>query len=85
VPARAWGYEKNQIRNEGAIKARRIDERIARAWSGHPRILTIRAQAGFLDKLAYAIELLRGELPACCQTHLHAVSNSDGIATDRLR
>jgi hypothetical protein len=30
------------------------------------------AQAGFLDKLAFAIELLRGELPACCQTHLRA-------------
>ncbi len=35
--------------------------------------MTVSAQAGFLDKLAYAIELLRGELPSCCQTHLHAV------------
>lgn len=73
VPALAWGYEKNRIRNESVSQAREIDKRIARAWSGHPRVMTVSAQAGFLDKLAYAIELLRGELPSCCQTHLHAV------------
>jgi predicted ATPase len=73
VPATAWGYEKNRIRNESVRQARETDERIARAWHGHPRIITIGAQAGFLDKLAYAIELLRGELPVCCQTHLHAL------------
>lgn len=72
VPALAWGYEKNRIRNESVRQARRIDQSIARAWRGHPRIMRVGAQAGFLDKLAYAIELLRGELPACCQTHLHA-------------
>jgi len=75
VPALAWGYEKSRIRNESVVQARRIDARIGRAWSGHPRMLKIGAQAGFLDKLAYAIELLRGELPSCCQTHLHAISN----------
>jgi hypothetical protein len=37
--------------------------------------MNVGAQAGFLDKLAYAIELLRGELPPCCQTHLHAQMN----------
>jgi predicted ATPase len=74
VPALGWGYEKNRIRNESALEAHRIDARIKRAWSGHPRILTVGAQAGFLDKLAYAIELLRAELPACCQTHLHALA-----------
>ena len=72
VPALAWGYEKNRIRRESAQQARQIDQRIARAWRGHPRVLKVGAQAGFLDKLAYAIELLRGELPVCCQTHLHA-------------
>jgi predicted ATPase len=77
VPARAWGYEKNRIRSESVSQARHIDQRIARAWRGHPRILTVGAQAGFLDKLAFAIELLRNELPACCQTHLHAVTASD--------
>ena len=78
VPASAWGYEKNQIRNESVSQARATDERIALAWRGHPRILNVDARAGFLDKLAYAIELLRGELPICCQTHLHALHTERG-------
>jgi predicted ATPase len=73
VPKFAWGYETNRIRNESVARAQEIDRRIVRAWAGHPRFMTISARAGFLDKLAYAIELLRGELPACCQTHLHAL------------
>lgn len=80
VPASAWGYEKNKIRNESVSEAREIDQRIARAWRGHPRLITVSARAGFLDKLAYAIELLRGELPPCCQTHLHAMQESTGPA-----
>src|ERR1019366_1164845 len=78
VPALAWGYEKNPIRRESVEQARKIDQRIARAWSGHRRIMRIGAQAGFLDKLAYAIELLRGELLPCCQNHLHALSTRTG-------
>ena len=74
VPALAWGYERNHIRKESVAEAQKIDHRIAQAWQGHPRVLTIGPQAGFLDKLAYAIELLRGELPTCCQTHLRAIS-----------
>lgn len=70
VPALAWGYEKNRIRRESVQQARQIDQRIARAWRGHPRVLRVGAQAGFLDKLASAVELLRGELPECCRTHL---------------
>lgn len=72
VPDR--GYERNRIRLEGLRKAREIDRRIVTAWHGHPRLLTVSAKAGFLDKLAYAIELLRGEVPGCCRTHLHAMS-----------
>jgi predicted ATPase len=78
VPALAWGYEKNRIRKENVLEAQQIDLRIARAWRGHPRAMTVGARAGFLDKLAYAIELLRGELPSCCQTHLHAVQEKTG-------
>jgi hypothetical protein len=76
VPALAWGYEKNHMRSESVHEARDIDERIARAWKTHPRVMNVSAQAGFLDKLAYAIELLRGELPPCCQTHLHALPDA---------
>jgi predicted ATPase len=75
VPGLAWGYEKNRIRNESLSEARRIHQRIAIAWRGHPRVMSVSAEAGFLDKLAHAIELLRGELPTCCQTHLHATKN----------
>ena len=79
VPASAWGYERVGIRKESVSQAREIDRRIARAWQGHPRVMTVSARAGFLDKLAFAIELLRGELPPCCQTHLHAVpENNNG-------
>jgi predicted ATPase len=73
VPALAWGYEKNGVRRESVSQAQEIDQRIAGAWKGHPRIMRVTAQAGFLDKLAHAIELLRGELPPCCQTHLRAL------------
>lgn len=73
VPALAWGYEKNRLRRESVSEAQRIDQRIELAWRAHPRVLPVNAQAGFLDKLACAIELLRGELPPCCQTHLHAL------------
>jgi len=77
VPALEWGYEKNKIRKENVSEAREIDQRIVRTWHSHPRVMRVSAQAGFLDKLAYAIELLRGELPVCCQTHLHAVQEKD--------
>ena len=76
VPALAWGYEKNRVRKESVSEAREIDKRIAEAWRGHPRVMTVGARAGFLEKLSYAIELLRGELQICCQTHLHAVSEA---------
>ena len=76
VPAKHWGYETNRLRRETVREARAIDARISQAWKGHPRVMNVSAQAGFLDKLAYAIELLRGELPTCCQTHLHAIGNN---------
>jgi predicted ATPase len=76
VPAEGWGYEQSRIRRESVSQAREIDQKIARTWRDHPRVMHVSAQAGFLDKLAFAIELLRGELPACCQTPLHAVNGA---------
>jgi predicted ATPase len=72
VPALGRGYERNGIRKENVIQARSIDRKIAQAWRKHPHLMNVGTHAGFLDKLAYAIELLRAEVPACCQTHLHA-------------
>jgi predicted ATPase len=72
VPASAM-YEKSRIRRETVAQARTIDRHIARAWKAHPRQMVVSAKAGFLEKLAYAIELLGGELPECCRTHLHGL------------
>ena len=72
VPSSATMYQRNGMRHETIAQARALDRHIARAWRGHPRQLVVGSQAGFLDKLAYAIELLRNELPLCCRTHLHA-------------
>lgn len=75
------GYEKSRIRRESLAQARVLDRRIARAWSRHPRQMLVSAQAGFLDKLAYAIELLGSELPDCCSTHLHGSANGKPAAS----
>ena len=72
-------YEQDGLRKETGIEARAIDRRIAHAWRRHPRKMSVGAQAGFLDKLASAIELLRGEVPACCQTRLHATNRSTEV------
>ena len=74
VPTSASMYQKNGIRHETVAEARALDRRIARVWQSHPRQLVVSAQVGFLDKLAYAIELLRAEVPQCCRTHLHALA-----------
>ena len=76
VPALSSGYEKNTIRRETVADARKIDRRITAGWKSHPHRLTVATQAGFLDKLAFAIELLRNEVPICCQTHLHSPSSA---------
>jgi predicted ATPase len=73
VPKSAALYHKNGIRRETVAQARAIDRRIARLWRAHPRQMLVSAQAGFIDKAAYAIELLRNEVPQCCRTHLHAL------------
>jgi len=80
VPASAM-YEKNRLRRESVAQARTLDRHIARAWKAHPRQMVVSAEAGFLDKLAYAIELLGGELPECCRMHLHGLGGDIEGAT----
>lgn len=74
VPKSAALYHKNGIRRETVAQARAIDRHIARLWRSHPRQTLVSAQAGFIDKAGYAIELLRSEVPQCCRTHLHALT-----------
>jgi predicted ATPase len=83
VPASGRGYEKNRIRRENVAQARALDRRIVQAWKAHPRQLLVSAQAGFLDKLAYAIGLLGNELPACCGTHLQGLGGGADVATSK--
>lgn len=71
TPGLEIGYDRsNPRRIESAAQARAIDERIAAVWSRHPRRFEIAPATEFLAKAARAVEILRGELPACCQRHI---------------
>ena len=70
VPADDGGYDNsNPLRIETAAEAQAIDARIARAWSRHPRRHEVASAPDFLAKAARAVEVLRGEMPACCREH----------------
>ena len=74
TPADGAGYDhRNPLRIESAIEAAAIDTRIAAAWASHPRRYEVPANANFLVKATRAIEILRTEIPACCQQHLPAL------------
>lgn len=67
------GYNhSNPLRIESAAEARAIDDRIAALWARHPRRFEVQAEADFLAKAAYAIQILRDQLPAGCRDHLPA-------------
>lgn len=69
TPALEQGYNhQNPVRVETAIEAAAIDRRIQEAWTGHPRRFFIDSTNNFLEKMAKATELIRQEIPACCQT-----------------
>lgn len=64
------GYNhQNPLRVESAVEAAAIDARIAAAWAEHPRRFEVPSMPDFLAKVARVIELVRGELPACCRKH----------------
>ncbi len=68
-PAGAGYNHVNPLRIESAVEAAAIDERIARAWNGHPRRFFVESTPDFLAKAQRAIEILRAEMPACCRRH----------------
>jgi len=71
TPAASNGYNhSNPLRLESASEASAIDDRIAGLWSGHPRLFTIEATPNFLGKASRALEILRAELPRCCQVQI---------------
>jgi predicted ATPase len=62
------GYNHdNPLRIESAQQAAEIDERIALAWDGHPRRFFVDSAHEFLSKAQRALELIRQEVPGCCQ------------------
>jgi predicted ATPase len=75
TPDQANGYDHaNPLRHESASEARRIDDRIATAWRGHPRRIEIPSSPRFLDKAALVVEQVRQQIPACCRARDHAAA-----------
>ena len=71
TPAAEFGYNhQNPLRTESPASAAEIDVRIADAWAPHSHRVIVESSADFLDKAARALEILRGELPGCCQRHV---------------
>ncbi len=70
TPAAHLGYNhSNPMRVESAEQAARLDERILKAWEGHPRRFVIDSSTDFLTKAAEAVRLIKSELPECCRGH----------------
>jgi predicted ATPase len=71
TPADIEAYNHdNPLRVESLEEARRIDDRIAAAWAGHPRVHEIPATPDFLAKAAHALQHLRDEMPECCRSRV---------------
>jgi len=83
TPAPDHGYNhQNPLRTESAGAAADIDARILVAWAQHPRRFIVESSAEFLDKAARALEILRGELPACCKRHVIPALRDRGTAPE---
>lgn len=75
TPTTANGYNRsNPLRVESAEEAAAIDERIAQAWRNHPKRFEISSTDDFFEKASRAVEIIRGEVPACCRSHFHALA-----------
>lgn len=70
TPSMGEGYNHvNPLRLESAGEAAAIDERLLHVWTTHPRRFVIEAHAAFLDKARHVLDILRNELPECCNHH----------------
>jgi predicted ATPase len=76
TPAVENGYNHNNpLRIESALEAAAIDERILRAWEGHPRRVVVDAASDFLSKAAHVVAVVRAETPQCCQSNFKATAS----------
>jgi hypothetical protein len=68
TPAPDSGYtNSNPLRVETAAEAAVIDELIAKAWNGHPRMFRVEPTTDFLGKALRALLILHNEVPECCR------------------
>jgi predicted ATPase len=71
TPRAGSGYnQRNPLRIESAAEAAEVDERILRAWEGHPNRATVNEAPTFLAKASLALEALQREMPPCCRAHV---------------
>lgn len=69
-PHRDQGYNyNNPMRIETPNEANEIDQRLFRAWKGHPNHFVIGSEDSFLVKAEKAISILQDQLPDCCRMH----------------
>jgi predicted ATPase len=73
VPPVAGYNHSNPVRIESAAEAAAIDERIARAWDGHPHRYFIESTVDFVEKARAAIRRLSDEVPPCCPRPVFSV------------
>jgi predicted ATPase len=82
TPSDGEGYNHaNPLRIESAVEAGRIDARLLDAWASHPRRFVVEAHPDFLAKAKHVLDILHGEMPACCR---HGDGAHDGAASRPL-
>lgn len=81
TPTIEQGYNhQNPLRVEDAQTAAALDERIGRAWEGHPHVMVVENAPDFLAKASRALALIRDEMPECCRGHFRATAPSASVA-----
>ena len=67
TPPLGAGYNNgNPLRTESAEMAAQIDESLLKIWESHPRRFIVPPSSDFLEKAARTIQILRDEMPECC-------------------
>lgn len=63
TPSFGQGYNhSNPIRTESAREAAEIDERILKAWEGHPNRIIVESADNFLEKITRALEVIKEQI-----------------------
>jgi predicted ATPase len=75
TPNAQHGYNRsaNPMRVESAEEAAKLDEKILKAWEGHPNRIVIESEADFLHKAALTLVNIRKLLPPECQEGAEAL------------